>query len=507
LSQSAVLTRVYGRVRTAGWWWAASLGLTAAAGIALRVWTYRSALGVPDSDEAVVGLMVRHVLHGQVTTFFWGQAYGGSQEVLLTAPVFWLFGSSWLALRLVPIVLVAAASAVVWRVGRRTIGEPGATLAAALFWIWPAFALYKTTHQWGFYASGLLYCALLLLLSLRIVEEPTTFNVGAFGLIVGLSLWEDEQLIPVVLAAVAWTIWRRPRSLRLLWIALPLAVLGALPWLIWNIGHDWGSFHSPIADTTTYQHRLRIFASPLLPMMLGLRAPFSQQSLAGSVTLVAYGVLLVLFVVAGYRTRRRDVSLLYVVAIVYPFVYAISPQTLFDQEPRYLMVLAPVLVLLVAQLARSHAWAVGVVAAALAVSVVTLHRMERYFETVPSDPPAAPRDLSPLVATLDRFHVDRVYADFWLAYRLTFDTDERIVAAQNKFTRLRFVGDEAIASPHPFIRYRPYETEVNADPHHGFVFFQRGSARVRPLMRELARHGYRRTVVEGFFVYTPPAGL
>ena len=32
--------------------------------------------------------MVRHILHGELTTFFWGQAYGGSQEALLTAPVF-----------------------------------------------------------------------------------------------------------------------------------------------------------------------------------------------------------------------------------------------------------------------------------------------------------------------------------------------------------------------------------------------------------------------------------
>ena len=32
--------------------------------------------------------MARHILHGQFTTFFWGQGYGGSQEALLTAPIF-----------------------------------------------------------------------------------------------------------------------------------------------------------------------------------------------------------------------------------------------------------------------------------------------------------------------------------------------------------------------------------------------------------------------------------
>ena len=46
----------------------------------------------PDSDEAIVGLMARHVLDGELTTFFWRQAYGGSQEAILTAPLFWVVG-------------------------------------------------------------------------------------------------------------------------------------------------------------------------------------------------------------------------------------------------------------------------------------------------------------------------------------------------------------------------------------------------------------------------------
>ena len=148
--------------------------------------------------------------------------------------------------------------------------------------------------------------------------------------------------------------------------------------------------------------------------------------------------LLGLFAYGAYRARRRKVSLLYVVAACFPLLYALAPATLFSQEPKYLVVLSPVLVLLVAQLASTYWRAIALVGVALAVSTGTLHKMDTYFRTVPVRPPVALRDLGPLISTLDGLGVDRVYADFWVAYRLTFDTDERIIAAQNKFTALRF---------------------------------------------------------------------
>ncbi len=112
--------------------WKAIISLSLVAGIALRVWVYRSALAVPDSDEGVVGLMARHVLDGEVTTFFWGQGFGGSQEALLTAPIFALAGSGWLTLRLVPIVHSGLAAIVVFggSGGGRSASRPRPSPAA-----------------------------------------------------------------------------------------------------------------------------------------------------------------------------------------------------------------------------------------------------------------------------------------------------------------------------------------------------------------------------------------
>jgi 4-amino-4-deoxy-L-arabinose transferase-like glycosyltransferase len=492
----------------------------AVAGIVLRVWVYRSDLGIPDSDEAVVGLMALHMLDGEWTTFFWGQGFGGSQEAIVTAPLFWLFGPSWLALRMVPIVLSALTALVVWRVGRRTIGEPAALVAGCLIWFWPPFLVQRLTHQFGFYAGGVLYGALLLLVALRLVERPSRGRAAVLGLVLGLALWQSAQVLPVAVGVVAWTIWRQPAWLRQAWIAVLLAIVGALPSIVWNVQNDWGSLESTIDDTTSYAHRLRIFVSPLLGMLLGFRTPYTQERLLPAVvTLGGYAALAALFVYGAYRARRTDASLLYVVAASFPFVYALAPQTLFSQEPRYLLVLSPVVVLLVAQLAKTYWRGVLVLGGALAISVATIHRMDDYVRTMPPQPPKAPRDLGPLVTALDGLGLDRVYGDFWLAYRVTFETDERIVAAQSKLERVGTLDGRVVAARHPFIRHREYERLVERS-RPGFVFFRSSleggadrspgaaaDARVEQLARltgALTRNGYRRVAVGPFVVYAPP---
>ncbi len=50
------------------------------------------------------------MLDGEVTAFYWGQGYGGTQETLLTAGVFALAGPSVTALRIVPLALFALAA-------------------------------------------------------------------------------------------------------------------------------------------------------------------------------------------------------------------------------------------------------------------------------------------------------------------------------------------------------------------------------------------------------------
>jgi hypothetical protein len=481
--------------------WRLLVLLSGCAGIALHVWVYRSAIGVPVSDDGVVGLMALHALHGNFTTFFWGQAYGGSQEALLTVPVFWIFGPSWLALFIVPMVLTAATSVVLWRVGRRVFGERAGIVAGALFWIWPPFAVYELTHQRGFYATDVLYTALLLLLALRIVERPDRLRVGLLGLVLGLAYWQTSQMVPVAVPVVAWTIWKQPRCLRQAWVALPLAALGALPWIVYNAHHDWQSITSLSQGQSTYAHRLRIFVSPLLPMAVGLRATWTQERLLPALlTYLLYAALLGAFVYGGLRARRGNASLLYLVVTVFPFVYAISGWTYSETEPRYLMTLMPVFALLLAQLVHRFSVAVALLAFAVAISVVNIQRMNTY-ELRPQTYPPANRSMAALVTTLDRLKVDRVYAGYEIAYRLDFDTQEQIIAVMNE-SPLRFAHGQVTPRPTPGSTRWPAYDRIVRGSLHAFVFYRQAlpTSSVVPVLQ---RDGYRSYPAGPYVVYVP----
>ncbi|HEX2062936.1 MAG TPA: glycosyltransferase family 39 protein, partial [Acidimicrobiales bacterium] len=466
-------------------WWA--VALLAAVGVALRVWLLASRVGTIDSDEAAGALIARELLDGHFSVFLWGNAYGGTLEAFPTAALFAVFGSGTVAAKGVMIGLYGVGAVLVWRVGRRTVGEAGARLAGVLFWVFPGAMVLISTKARLYYGSGLVLGLFVLLLCLRLDDRPERRDLALLGLVLGLAVWNNVQVGYLAVPAIAWLAVRRGRRLwRWAWLGAPGLVLGAAPWIAFNVRNGWPSLDEPgVPVASSYPERLEGFFTHVLPMALGVRRSYLGTWVLGPAGKIVYLALLAGF--AWLLVRRRIPSLLAVVALAYPFVFAVPRSSFYVGEPRYALVLAPVLCLLLAlgvtRMVSGRSPQLVAAGVAVAASVAVLGPIVE-FEAPAYD--LNPPRLGPLVSALDRLGVRAAYADYWLAYRLTFETGERIVA-----------------TPVAFVRHRPLDEEVRRAGASTFLLY-RGSPEDARFRTALTQRGvpFERVPVSAFVIYS-----
>src|SRR5262245_28640545 len=140
-------------------------------GLALRLAIIASPLGELDGDEAVVGLMARHIAFlGQRPVFYYGQPYLGSLEAFSAAPLFVAFGSSTWLLKLVPTLYSLGFLVLTATLARRLFGSGPALATAAFLAVPPAMWAVWSTKARGGYAELLFLGSALLLLTLHLAE-------------------------------------------------------------------------------------------------------------------------------------------------------------------------------------------------------------------------------------------------------------------------------------------------------------------------------------------------
>jgi hypothetical protein len=267
---------------------------------------------------------------------------------------------------------------------------------------------------------------------------------------------------------------------------------------------------------STYTSRIGTYFTNTLPMSLDLRASctlhwFIWKPLA----LALYAIAIALFLVLAWRARGTNRAVLFVVVAVFPLISAISQLTGVYTNPGYVDVLLPVLILaLCAWISRplQGLWAMGAAVVLLSGSFIDLHANEANVRSVsfcPESVSALPRSFDPLTTTLDRLHIARVYADYWIAYRIDFATGERIIAAEGRPNVLRVSpAGGVIPSPddpslHP--RHPQYDTIVSRSVYPAWVVapgFDVGNLD----LSAFAQAGYRSENVGVFTVYYRGAG-
>ncbi|MGZ3666042.1 MAG: ArnT family glycosyltransferase [Ktedonobacterales bacterium] len=217
-----------------------------------------------DSDEAIVGLMARHILlRGEHPIFFYGQYYLGPLQAYAAALMFAFFGSSQLTLRLVVLPLTIGFFAAMYALGRAAYGRAVGLLVLTWLALGPPYATLRELVAVGGHQEMLLFAALLLLGVWDRLRQPAalpqtrreryraTATYAAIGLLAGLGLWADLLILPVLLVSGVALCARRRRELFSVCGAVLLLgfCIGASPYIIFNVTHDNASYKQVVRQS------------------------------------------------------------------------------------------------------------------------------------------------------------------------------------------------------------------------------------------------------------------
>src|SRR5215467_2946520 len=197
------------------------------------------------SDEAIIGLMGKHILEGRYLPFYmYGQPYnaGAAWEAYLAAIAFTLFGVSVIPLKGCIVVLSLLCLFLFYRMCLALYDERTSLLATI------AFALAPSLQKWHFQVRGYSWYFLsipvltMLFASIESARDAKRKTVFFFGLVSGISVWCLELSIPLVGALWMLLILRRKLLLSKAAIALLGLVAGYAPVIAFNFTQHFGNW-------------------------------------------------------------------------------------------------------------------------------------------------------------------------------------------------------------------------------------------------------------------------
>ena len=158
------------------------------------------------ADEAVEGLMARHVLLGEFPLFFWGQAYKGVPEVYAAALVFSAAGSSVLALQAVTLAFFAAFIGLQFILISRLFSLPVAWLTSLFAIVSPPSLVYWSLVGVAEISVTLLAGAMAVLAAHAWRQTRSLRALAVFAFAIGFGLWVQQYMFYylVAIAAAAW---------------------------------------------------------------------------------------------------------------------------------------------------------------------------------------------------------------------------------------------------------------------------------------------------------------
>ncbi len=435
-------------------------------GFALRLYLLLTSHWMVGSEEAIMGLMGRHILlRGECHVFLWGQPYMGSLEALMAVPIFFLFGASSLSFKLVPFTFSIIFIVLIYVLATQIFNKEVGLLSALVVAISPVFLTVFSTLA-NAYMENLVYGTLILILLHKIVygdDAQEKMKLHAFlGFLAGVAFWNNLTVVMYIATAGLFLLLKERFSIfgRKLAYLIFFFALGCSPLLYFNLRHSWRTFCLLFEGTAapSISEKLlqagsnfyKLFGGVILPIM-GLGYTIYP------IDIFVYLLYACAFIYVLYRFRRRiwvfwrvassdygaGIEILIAFFLLLTLFFVSTKYGALN-EARYVLGLYTVLPIFLG----AFLYAVGRYSKALAgifLCIVLFSNLVGNLVDVRISPPRA--DL--LAKFLESRNIEYAYAGFWTAYQLTFVAKEKVICSPSSGPDVYPAYTEAVNAASP----------------------------------------------------------
>ena len=442
------------------------------------------------SDEAIIGLMAKHILEGRYFPFyFYGISYNAScaWEAYLAVVPFAIAGVGVVALKIPTGLLSLACLALFYAMTTRLYSIRVATSASLIFALWPG--LLKWHFQPRGYAFYFLFIPALVILFLIIEKEKVrrARDFLFFGLVCGIAFWSMELLLITIVALWALLFLRRKFSIQTFASCIAGFLIGYAPAIWWNLTHSLRNwyflfFEKPEAGGLTarfglqawreiFLHEMPKFFSADTVLWYYPETHWSGYILyfvtALAVVIAAWGALPKIrnAFSSGFATTDTNKDLLILILVGVSFVpYIIAPL----RVPGYFLGATFFMSILTARCVDrflgDNKMLVRAVGAAMLLAVVVCgvdavietathnqietltlcpNRQDHCMLRVPG------KNLDAIKQDLEQNRIKAVWTSISFVYPLIFETGEKLIASESIFGVDRPVYPPSIPKPEP----------------------------------------------------------
>lgn len=467
-------------------------------GALLRLDFMRAARWTIDGDEAIVGLMGKHILEGRnIPVFYYGQHYMGSLEAIMASVSFFLFGMTPFTLQLVPLVWSLLLIPVVFLLARSLSSSRGGIAAALVTAVPPpALLVWSSKARGGFIEVVVLGAVALLIMVAWMRTSPTRLRYPiALGFVLGVGWWVNNQIAyfmaPIGIFSFLFLLRgdggggsRLVSRLMIVGIAGVSAFLvGGFPYWAYNLKHGFPSAGMfGLAEWEVFREHLRGLRNVALPILVGAQRFWQKEPAFLGATQIAYLLYVVPIAVlclARWRAwfslaiakvdRERPVELVVLFCAACCLIFAVSSYGWLVQAPRYLLPMYVGLFVIVGVVAHNLWRASRAAGVAYVALVLAFHLMGSYWNgrAVTGEPVAfagqrVAKDHGPVIETLDGLGIREIRTNYWIGYRLAFETGELITfVVLNEPNQIRIPEYQDTApTPHRLVPLLLVSTEL-----------------------------------------------